>query len=85
MKQAIGVPQEILWEEADYTPQQIKRMKRFRDEEHQRQQDLLAAQNGGGEVTPALTVGQEGQNLAIGGLPGPTPDPAEPEPKPKPK
>lgn len=36
MKAAVGVPQEILWEEAGYTPQQIKRMKELREAEEQK-------------------------------------------------
>jgi hypothetical protein len=84
MKQSIGVPQEILWEEADYSPQQIKRMKKLRDEEMERQQKLLEAQQGG-EVAPAATVSdQPDGNMAVGGLPGPEPtEPASPNGKAK--
>lgn len=70
MKQAIGVPQQVLWEEAGYSPQQIKRMKKFRDEEMERQLELAAA-TGADPNAPALTVSQSGGQLAVGGLPGP--------------
>ncbi len=62
----------------------------LRQEDQDRQLELLKAQaEGAGEITPALTVGREGQNLAIGGLPGPEPEPViekpKPETQPKPK
>jgi hypothetical protein len=79
MKQAIGVPQEILWEEAGYSPQEIKKMKKLRDTELERQQKLLAAgQDPNAEPTPQVGVAPApGGMLAIGGLPGPEPDPAK--------
>jgi hypothetical protein len=76
MKQAIGVPQEVLWEEAGYTPQQIKRMRKLRDEELKKQQELLEAQGLDPNAAPALTVAPEGNQLAVGGLPGPVVDEA---------
>jgi hypothetical protein len=70
MLQAIGVPQEILWEKAGFSPQQIKRMKKIRDEQAAKAQEQMDAT---GEVPPALGVSQAGGELAVTGLPGPTP------------
>jgi hypothetical protein len=76
MKQAIGVPQPTLWEEAGYSPKQITRMLKQREE-----QAKLMAQAAGQDPNapgpnPAVSIAQEGASLAIGGLPGPAPDPA---------
>ena len=76
-KQQVGVPEEILWEEAGYTPQQIRRMVDMRDEKHQRALELVKAAEGG-EATPeggpAVSIQQAGAGmLAVGGLPGPAP------------
>jgi hypothetical protein len=73
MLQAIGVPQQILWEKAGFSPQQIKRMKQIREEEAEKAKELMDET---GEVPPALGVAQEGNQLAVTGLPGPPPPPA---------
>jgi hypothetical protein len=72
MLQAIGVPQQILWEKAGFSPQQIKRMKQIREQEAEKAQELLDTT---GVVPPALGVAQEGNQLAVTGLPGPPPPP----------
>jgi hypothetical protein len=68
MLQAIGVPQQILWEKAGFSPQQIKRMKEIRDQEEEKAKEL---QDQTGEVPPALGVSQNGDQLQVSGLPGP--------------
>lgn len=76
MKQAIGVPEEVLWEEAGYSPQQIRRMKVLRDAQQKREAALLAQnpnaqpQQGGTE----LTIQKQGGQLALSGIPGPPTD-----------
>jgi hypothetical protein len=90
MKQAIGVPPEVLWEEAGYTPQQIKRMKTLRDAELERQQKLAeaGAAPGGSGAAPTVGIAAEGDKLALSGLPGPPPEPQgtpKDNGKPKPK
>jgi hypothetical protein len=77
-KQQVGVPEEILWEEAGYTPQQIRRMIEMRDEKHARALELVKAAEGGQaaapEGGPAVSIQQAGGGmLAVGGLPGPAP------------
>jgi hypothetical protein len=72
MLQAIGVPQQILWERAGFSPQQIKRMKEIRTEEEEKAKELQAET---GEIPPALQVSQNGDQLAVSGLPGPAPPP----------
>jgi hypothetical protein len=73
MLQAIGVPQQILWEKAGFSPQQIKRMKQIKQEEADKAQELMDAT---GEVPPAIGVADAGNTLAVTGLPGPPPPPA---------
>ena len=79
-KQQIGVPEEILWEEAGYTQQQIKRMRTLKDAE----QAALAAQQGAGGAPGAAgraTITQAGGQLEIGGLAtpaAPAPQPGQP-------
>jgi hypothetical protein len=73
MLQAIGVPQQILWEKAGFSPQQIKRMKEIREQEEEKAKEL---QDETGEVPPALGVSQAGDQLQVSGLPGPPPPPA---------
>jgi hypothetical protein len=73
MLQAIGVPQQILWEKAGFSPQQIKRMKQIKQEEADKAQELMDAT---GTVPPAVGVADAGNMLAVTGLPGPPPAPA---------
>ena len=79
-KQQVGVPKEILWEEAGYTPQQIRRMVELRDAEQERALELIKASSEAGgqaEEGPPVSVQQAGGGmLAVGGLPGPKPAPA---------
>jgi hypothetical protein len=79
MKQAIGVPQEQLWEEAGYTPQKIKRMKKLRDEELKRQAELaqIAPAPGQDPNAPQLTLSPGANGTVVGGLPAPPPEPAQ--------
>lgn len=73
-KASFGVPQEILWEEAGYTPKQIKRMKELRDKELERQQQALGqfgGQGGQGAPPTALVGPDQGGSFSVGGLPGP--------------
>jgi hypothetical protein len=83
MKQAIGVPEEQLWEDAGYTPQQIKRMRVMRDAQIKREAEAQAARQGGGgpQGGPTHTVGvtDQGDQLAVTGIPGPPAQPAEPK------
>jgi hypothetical protein len=72
MLQAIGVPQQILWEKAGFSPQQIKRMKQIREQEAEKAQEQMDAT---GTIPPALGVAQEGNQLAVTGLPSPPPPP----------
>lgn len=76
IKQSIGVPQEVLWEEAGYTPQQIRRMLKLRDEERERQAALGLA---GEEAAPSVGVAEEGGNMAVSGFPGPKGLSSEPQ------
>lgn len=79
-KKEVGVPDEILWEEAGYTPQQIKRMKVLRDaqlkrEAEQAQMQMQAEGAGpgaGGEEPPAgrAILTEEGLRTTVTGLPG---------------
>jgi hypothetical protein len=70
MLQAIGVPQQILWEKAGFSPQNIRRMKDIKAEEEEKAKELMDAT---GEVPPALQVSDTGSQLAVTGLPGPAP------------
>lgn len=80
-KRQVGVPELILWEEAGYTPQQIKRMKVLREAELEAEA-LRAQQQAGMEAGLEMEVGVEeeaptvalsdvGGKVAIQGLPGP--------------
>jgi hypothetical protein len=83
-KRQIGVPEEVLWEEAGYTPQQIRRMKKLREAELAKQ-EALAQQQGVAppEQAPTVGIANEGNKLALSGLPGPPPPPEDPQAKPK--
>lgn len=63
----IGVPEEVLWEKAGFSPQEISRMKAMR-----MAQDLLPPTPAPGAVTERITVGSP----AAPAGPSPTPPPA---------
>jgi hypothetical protein len=76
-KQQIGVPQEVLWEDAGYSQQQIKRMLKLRDAQQAREAAQAPSPQGPGQ--PSVGVMPSGASLAVTGLAGP-PAPAEPAP-----
>jgi hypothetical protein len=87
-KKAIGVPDEILWEEAGYSPAQIKRMGPLRDAQLQReviQAQLMAqaaapadpAAASGGGSGQEVQVQDEGSSTVVTGMAGPEPAPED--------
>jgi hypothetical protein len=80
----IGVPDETLWEQAGYSPQQIKRMRKQRDEQDKRQMALAQAGVAGGQQGPSgatggpnLTLQPGEKEFAVSGLPAPPPQPGQ--------
>lgn len=77
LKQQVGVPQVVLWEEAGYSPQQIKRMQALKREDTRTLQEAQA-QPATGTDGPSLTSQSTPGGLQVTGLPAPPPPEAAP-------
>lgn len=89
-KQSIGVPQVVLWEEADYSQQQIQRMQRLKKVEEEKAERLAKEQAAQGEAVDAaananprtyaggkpIIVESTSDGVTVTGLPAPEVDDA---------